>query len=282
MTRLAAADDARFSVSTLEVDRDGPSYTYETLELLARRESGYGAGVRDGGGRRPRARELARARAGGRAGAARRRPPLRRLRRRGGRGDAQPRLRRERATMLEMPQFGVSSSAVRERAAGGPAAALPGARSRSPASSKRRGSTRERREEGGDGVRLGALARRLAELADSKGATEIVVLDMRELVSYTDYLAICTARNERQAKAIVDEVKLRLKNEDGPAARRDRRRGRGGLDRARLPRCGAARLHRARPGSATSSRTSGGRPPGWISPFPQDDVRGHLYGAAHG
>ena len=35
MTRLAAADDSRFSVSTLEVDRDGPSYTYETLELLA-------------------------------------------------------------------------------------------------------------------------------------------------------------------------------------------------------------------------------------------------------
>jgi ribosome-associated protein len=61
----------------------------------------------------------------------------------------------------------------------------------------------------------GALARRLAELADSKGATEIVVLDMRKLVSYTDYLAICTARNERQAKAIGDEVKLKLKNEEG-------------------------------------------------------------------
>ena len=60
----------------------------------------------------------------------------------------------------------------------------------------------------------GALARRLAEVADSKGATEIVVLDMRKLVSYTDYLAICTARNERQARAIVDEVKLKLKNED--------------------------------------------------------------------
>jgi ribosome-associated protein len=59
------------------------------------------------------------------------------------------------------------------------------------------------------------LARRLAELADSKGATEIVVLDMRGLASYTDFLAICTARNERQARAIVDEVKLRLKNEHG-------------------------------------------------------------------
>ena len=63
------------------------------------------------------------------------------------------------------------------------------------------------------GTDTGALALRLAELADSKGATDIVVLDMRKLVSYTDYLAICTARNERQAKAIVDEVRLRLKDD---------------------------------------------------------------------
>ena len=58
-----------------------------------------------------------------------------------------------------------------------------------------------------------ALARRLAELADSKQANEIIALDMRELVSYTDFLAICTARNERQARAIVEEVRLRVKEE---------------------------------------------------------------------
>lgn len=60
-----------------------------------------------------------------------------------------------------------------------------------------------------------ALARRLAGLADSKGATDIVALDMRELASYTDFLAICTVRNERQARAVVDEVRLRLKREQG-------------------------------------------------------------------
>lgn len=60
-----------------------------------------------------------------------------------------------------------------------------------------------------------ALTRRLAELADAKGASEIVALDMRQLVSYTDFLTICTARNERQARAIVDEVKLRLKQGNG-------------------------------------------------------------------
>jgi ribosome-associated protein len=64
-------------------------------------------------------------------------------------------------------------------------------------------------------VRTEALARRLAELADAKAADEIVVLDMRALVSYTDFLVICTARNERQARAIADEVKLRLKQDGG-------------------------------------------------------------------
>jgi len=60
-----------------------------------------------------------------------------------------------------------------------------------------------------------SLARRLAALADSKKAEEIVVLDMRKLVSYTDFLAICSARNERQAKAIVDEVRVQVKQETG-------------------------------------------------------------------
>lgn len=64
------------------------------------------------------------------------------------------------------------------------------------------------------GERSEQLVMRLAAIADAKGATEIVVLDMRKLVSYTDFLAICTARNERQARAIADEVRLRLKRED--------------------------------------------------------------------
>jgi ribosome-associated protein len=57
------------------------------------------------------------------------------------------------------------------------------------------------------------LARRMAELADAKKASDIVALDMRGLVSYTDFLVICTARNERQAGAIVDEVGIRLKRD---------------------------------------------------------------------
>jgi ribosome-associated protein len=59
------------------------------------------------------------------------------------------------------------------------------------------------------------LARRLAAIADSKKAEDVVVLDMRGLVAYTDFLVICTARNERQARAIVDEVRLQVKREAG-------------------------------------------------------------------
>ena len=118
MTRLAAVDDSRFSVSTLEVEREGPSYTYETLELLARERGdtelvfvmGADAAVGLESWRRPeRVVELARLAIARRSGVA----------------DAEVGavLRslgaEERATMLEMPQFGVSSSAVRERAAAG-------------------------------------------------------------------------------------------------------------------------------------------------------------------
>ena len=59
------------------------------------------------------------------------------------------------------------------------------------------------------------LARQLATIADAKKAEEVIVLDMRKLVAYTDFLAICTARNERQARAIIDEVRVRVKRESG-------------------------------------------------------------------
>jgi ribosome-associated protein len=59
------------------------------------------------------------------------------------------------------------------------------------------------------------LARRLAAIADAKKAEDVVALDMRGLVAYTDFLVICTARSERQARAIVDEVRLRVKLDAG-------------------------------------------------------------------
>ncbi len=63
------------------------------------------------------------------------------------------------------------------------------------------------------------LARRIAAIADSKQGADLIALDVRALVSYTDFLVICTARNERQAKAIHDEVYHLLKRDGRLPAR---------------------------------------------------------------
>lgn len=59
-----------------------------------------------------------------------------------------------------------------------------------------------------------------AAAAESKSARDIVILDMRELVAYTDYLIVCTGQTSRQTKAIAEEVRQRMKREHGVAARR--------------------------------------------------------------
>lgn len=58
-----------------------------------------------------------------------------------------------------------------------------------------------------------ALARRIASIALSKKAADLVVLDMRSLVSYTDFLVICSGGTERQVKAIHDAVYQELKDD---------------------------------------------------------------------
>jgi ribosome-associated protein len=126
-----------------------------------------------------------------------------------------------------------------------------------------------------------ALVRRLAELADSKGATEIVVLDMRGLVSYTDFLAICTARNERQAKAIVDEARLGLKRDAGrlPAGSE----GEGAAGWILLDYLDAVvHVFTAEARERYQLEDLWREAPRLDLGLRGDDVRGHLYGAAHG
>ena len=47
-----------------------------------------------------------------------------------------------------------------------------------------------------------------------------MILDMRDVVSYTDWFVIATGRNVRHTKALADEVRSRLKAEDGTIATR--------------------------------------------------------------
>lgn len=59
-----------------------------------------------------------------------------------------------------------------------------------------------------------------AAFAESKNARDIVILDMRGLVTYTDYLVVCTGQTPRQTKAIADEVRLQMKQQHGLIARK--------------------------------------------------------------
>lgn len=55
--------------------------------------------------------------------------------------------------------------------------------------------------------------------AAEKKAFAVVVLDLREIASFTDFFVITTGANERQVQAISDEVYETLKKKGSPAAR---------------------------------------------------------------
>lgn len=130
-------------------------------------------------------------------------------------------------------------------------------------------------------ARSEALARRVAELADSKAASEIVILNMRELVSYTDFLTICTARNERQARAIADEVKLRLKQEQGLLPSGSEAAEAAGWIVLDYLDC-VLHVFTAEERQRYALEDLWREAPRLELPTPEDGVRGHLYGAAHG
>jgi ribosome-associated protein len=55
--------------------------------------------------------------------------------------------------------------------------------------------------------------------ASDKKAFDVVVLDLREIASFTDFFVITTGANERQVQAISDEVYESLKKTGSTAAR---------------------------------------------------------------
>jgi ribosome-associated protein len=80
-----------------------------------------------------------------------------------------------------------------------------------------------------DPFRLTSLeqARLIAGLAQEKLAEEVVILDLRPVCAYTDFFVLCSGRNPRQTKAIVDEVRERLKQEHGMRPRSVEGQGQG-------------------------------------------------------
>jgi len=65
-----------------------------------------------------------------------------------------------------------------------------------------------------------ALADRVASIASDRKAIDIRVIDLRGIVSYTDFFVICSGNTERQAKAIQDAVYRELKDSEGLLPRR--------------------------------------------------------------
>ena len=65
-----------------------------------------------------------------------------------------------------------------------------------------------------------ALAERIAQIASDRKAIDIRVLDLREVVSYTDFLVVCSGNTERQTKAVHDAVHQELKDVEGLLPRR--------------------------------------------------------------
>ena len=64
------------------------------------------------------------------------------------------------------------------------------------------------------------LVAEIARLAADKKAADLVELDLRGVVDYTDYFLICSGNTNRQTKAIHDSILEGLKHQHGTLPRR--------------------------------------------------------------
>jgi ribosome-associated protein len=53
--------------------------------------------------------------------------------------------------------------------------------------------------------------REAVKAADAKQATELRVLDLRDITAFADFFVICSGSNSKQIQAIADEVQMHLK-----------------------------------------------------------------------
>ena len=60
-----------------------------------------------------------------------------------------------------------------------------------------------------------ALAAAVVEFAADRKALDVVQMDLRGMIGYTDYFVICTGRSDRQTKAIHDAIHAGMKSQHG-------------------------------------------------------------------
>jgi len=66
---------------------------------------------------------------------------------------------------------------------------------------------------GGMVLETSEIARKIVDAALNRQASDIVLLDLREVCSFTDYFVICNGESERQLSAICDEIDDMLSKE---------------------------------------------------------------------
>lgn len=63
------------------------------------------------------------------------------------------------------------------------------------------------------------IGRTVAEVASDRLATDIAVLDIRELTTIADVFVVCSADNPRQLNAVREEIAMKLREQDVDARR---------------------------------------------------------------
>jgi ribosome-associated protein len=63
--------------------------------------------------------------------------------------------------------------------------------------------------------RAKALAQKIGQLLLDKKASQILVLDVRGMASYADYIVLASGDSDRQVSAMAEHVQVKVKEEDG-------------------------------------------------------------------
>jgi ribosome-associated protein len=58
------------------------------------------------------------------------------------------------------------------------------------------------------------LAQKVINILEDKKGEDILLLDLQEVCSFTDYFVICSGPSERTLKALAEEVQKKLKKDD--------------------------------------------------------------------
>lgn len=64
------------------------------------------------------------------------------------------------------------------------------------------------------------VAAAIGEYASDRKALDVIQMDLRGMIGYTDYFVVCSGRTDRQTKAIHDAIHAGMKSDHGRLPRR--------------------------------------------------------------